>query len=67
MYIYIYIHTYKSRPAECGFSSWLTPSCAQAQSKTSQSFAETFPCTGYKAVSLKGEALRENHVARVGI
>ena len=33
----------------------------------SQSLSETLPCTGYKAFSLKGQALKGNHVARIGI
>ena len=33
----------------------------------SQSLSYNFPCTGYKGFSLKGTALRGNHVARIGI
>ena len=33
----------------------------------SQSLSETFPCTRYKAFSLKGKALKGNRVARIGI
>ena len=35
--------------------------------RASQSLSETFPSTGYKAVSLKGTTLRGKRVARVGI
>ena len=35
--------------------------------RASQSLSETFPCTGYKAFSLEGKALRENRVERIGI
>ena len=35
--------------------------------RASQSLSATFPCTGYKAFSLKGKALRGNCVARIGI
>ena len=33
--------------------------------RASRSLSENFPCTGYKAFSLKGKALRGNRVARV--
>ena len=33
----------------------------------SQSLSETFPCTGYKAFYIEGEALRGNRVARIEI
>ena len=35
--------------------------------RASQGLSETFPCTGYKASSLEGEALRGSRVARIGI
>ena len=35
--------------------------------RASQGLSETLPCAGYKAWSLKGKALRGNHVARIGI
>ena len=34
--------------------------------RASQSLSEAFPCTGYKAFSLKGKTMRGNHVARTG-
>ena len=35
--------------------------------RASQSLSETFPCTGYKSLSPRGEALRGDHLARSGI
>ena len=35
--------------------------------RASRSLSETFPCTGYDIVDVKGTALRGNHVAHIGI
>ena len=41
--------------------------CKVKPFRASQSRSETFPCTGYKAFALKGQVLRGNLVARIGI
>ena len=64
IYVYIYIYTYvTTRRLSLALATGDFPLALAAGDFPLHWLQETFPCTGYKAFSLKGAALRGRRVA----